>query len=167
MNAIVKLPADSEISTDNSIGLLAKLITAYEADKKKIINFNNFMNSDAFKGALYYFMATSKSDGWAGNRMSLNSVGVALAHLDAEYWNKALHATDVYEYMPQDRKKEWKENIEALSIPAFEANTVYDTMLDLLSKRPYFQAERVDGVFKNLSGDHVTNTPEWTGLPRL
>lgn len=44
-------------------------------------------------------------------------------------------------------------------LPDFEADTVRSTLQGLLASRAQFLAERVDGIFRALSGDHVTNSP--------
>lgn len=48
-------------------------------------------------------------------------------------------------------------------LPDFEEQTVRATLLDLLNSRAKFLAERVDGIFRVLSGEHVTNCPEGFG----
>ncbi len=44
-------------------------------------------------------------------------------------------------------------------LPDFEAETVRATLTELLNNRAKFLAERVDGIFRALSGEHVTNSP--------
>jgi len=44
-------------------------------------------------------------------------------------------------------------------LPDFEEDTVRATLNDLLAKRSMFLAERVDGIFRALSGEHITNSP--------
>lgn len=76
---------------------------------------------------------------------------------------KALNMTDVYEYMPNNRRTEWNEQIREMKTPDFEEETVRPTIMELLNSRQQFFAERVDGIFRALSGDHVTNRPEGFG----
>ncbi len=71
--------------------------------------------------------------------------------------------TDVYEYMPNNRRKEWNEQIMEMKTPDFEEETVRPTIMDLLNSRQKFFSERVDGIFRALSGEHVTNRPEGFG----
>jgi len=84
----------------------------------------------------------------------------AVRALDAAYWQKALAMTDVYEAMPQDRRTEWSKVIDEHKAPTFAPEIVRSTIAELLGSRGKFFAERVDGVFRNLSGEHVTNRPE-------
>jgi hypothetical protein len=48
-------------------------------------------------------------------------------------------------------------------LPDFEEASVRATLLELLNSRAKFLAERVDGIFRALSGEHVTNCPEGFG----
>jgi hypothetical protein len=82
-----------------------------------------------------------------------------LASLRAEYWSKALALTDVYEAMPQARRDDWNQNITNKTTPPFNAETVVPTIREMLNDRERFFAEKVDGVFRALSGSHVTNSP--------
>ena len=79
--------------------------------------------------------------------------------VDAELWQRAMKLTDVLEYMPADKRNDWHEQIRKHKTPPFEIDTVYATLKDLLVSRERFLAERVDGIFRNLSHSHVTNTP--------
>lgn len=88
----------------------------------------------------------------------------ALAALRAKYWNDALQLTDVYDAMPQARRDEWNNSIREMTTPVFTAESVLPTLKALLNSREQFFAERVDGVFRALSGTHVTNSP--TGFRR-
>lgn len=87
----------------------------------------------------------------------------AIAALNAHFWSQALSLTDVYDCMPQARRDEWNKAICEKTSPDFEAGTVRTTLLELLASRAKFFAERVDGIFRGLSGEHVTNAPEAFG----
>ncbi|MBZ6393091.1 MAG: DUF4942 domain-containing protein [Pantoea dispersa] len=84
----------------------------------------------------------------------------AVASLNADFWQKALSLTDVYEYMPNERRNEWNEQIREMKAPDFEENAVRATLSELLFSRQKFFSERVDGIFRSLSRSHVTNRPE-------
>jgi hypothetical protein len=66
----------------------------------------------------------------------------------------------VYNAMPQKRRDEWNESIQKFSTPEFTEDNVRATIEALLASREHFLAERVDGIFKALSGNHVTNEPQ-------
>lgn len=109
----------------------------------------------------------------------------AIAHLNATYWQNALLLTDVLDVMPAKRREQWNEQIRnpqgikaprlsqydiargveqeewsLTPLPEFEEETVRSTLMDMLSSRAKFFGERVDGIFRALSGEHVTNRPE-------
>lgn len=87
----------------------------------------------------------------------------AVKALNAAYWSKALSLTDVYDCMPQARRDEWNTSIREHKAPDFTEDTVRSTLAGLLAARQQFFAERVDGIFRNLSHEHLTNCPEGFG----
>lgn len=87
----------------------------------------------------------------------------AVACLNAAYWSKTLALTDVLNLMPQKRREEWNTTIREMTTPDFTEEAVRPTIVELLNMRAQFLAERVDGIFHGLSGDHVTNAPEGFG----
>lgn len=109
----------------------------------------------------------------------------AIAHLNATYWQNALQLTDVLDVMPAKRREQWNEQIRnpqgikapklsqydvdhgvqqtewsLAPLPEFEEETVRATLMDMLGSRAKYFGERVDGIFRSLSGEHVTNRPE-------
>jgi len=83
----------------------------------------------------------------------------AIAALNSDFWGRALSLTDVLDLMPEKKRQEWFDSIEKRTTPEFTDATVRDTLTSMLSLRAQFFAEKVDGVFRGLSGDHVTNSP--------
>ena len=160
-------------STDMVHGLVAE----YRRDRQRIAEVVQFANSDALKGVWHYF-AAGNADENRGRTSLQKSVeqafreAGAVAVLNATYWNRALELTDVYDAMPQERRSQWHEQMrnpegkkgrgdewELAPLPDFEEETVRSTLLELLNSRAKFLAERVDGIFRALSGEHVTNSP--------
>ncbi len=148
------------------------LIAKYEADKKQISQVADLVSSE-LGGVIHYFLDGNEGD----RRYSLSverlfkSEG-ALYALNSAYWTRALALTDVLDCMPQNRRNEWKRQLNAwkepgyvrgknpeLDLADFEENTVRTTLQQLLGSRHRFFAERVDGIFRSLSGEHVTNSP--------
>lgn len=99
----------------------------------------------------------------------------SISALDADYWHKAISLTDVYEHMPAKRREEinslilaWRQYRDGYGRdydkPAdmfeFSREAVMSTLSELLSSRGKFFCERVDGLFRALSGEHVTNQPQ-------
>lgn len=107
----------------------------------------------------------------------------AIAALNSAFWSKALSLTDVYECMPQERRNQWNAQLrtpagkkahrrdweierakaagqelsewEIEPLPDFEEGTVRSTISALLLARSQFLAERVDGIFRALSGERI------------
>lgn len=87
----------------------------------------------------------------------------AIGSLNSQFWAEAMSLTDVYDCMPQKRRDEWSTSIRDKTTPDFVEDTVRSTFLDFFASRDLFLAERVDGIFRGLSGEHVTNAPEAFG----
>ena len=160
-------------STDMVQGLVAE----YRRDRQRIAEVVKFAESDTLKGVWHYF-AKGNADEYRGHSSLTNSVEQAFREagavgvLNATYWNRALELTDVYDAMPQARRSQWHEQMrnpegrkghgsepDLPPLPDFEEETVRSTLLELLNSRAKFLAERVDGIFRALSGEHVTNSP--------
>lgn len=97
----------------------------------------------------------------------------AVNDLTATFWSRALSLTDLQEHMPQARRNQWHECLNAwrqrgykrgknpeLDMPEFTLDNLRATIQGLMARRAEFLAERVDGIFRNLPRSHVTNTPE-------
>lgn len=141
--------------------LIGALLTTHKRIEASIGAVDNFMRSGDCRSALGFYLATCRED---QGRIGLKVDGLmqkdkALAALHADYWDKALRLTDVLECMPQKRRDEWYELIRSHATPPFEDEAVYLTLQDMLNSRERFLAERVEGIFRALSGEHVTNSP--------
>lgn len=141
--------------------LLGALLTTHKRIAASIDAVDAFMQSDDCKSALSYYLKACRED---QGRIGLNVSGLmqkdkAMAALHSDYWDKALRLTDVLECMPQVRRDEWYELIKKHETPPFEDEAVYLTLQELLNSREKFLAERVEGIFRALSGEHVTNSP--------
>lgn len=141
--------------------LIGALLTTHKRIEASIDAVDNFMRSDDCRSALGFYLAACRED---QGRIGLKVDGLmqkdkALAALHSDYWDKALRLTDVLECMPQKRRDEWYDLIRSHATPPFEDEAVYLTLQDMLSSRERFLAERVEGIFRALSGEHVTNSP--------
>lgn len=141
--------------------LIGALLTTHKRIEASIGAVDSFMRSDDCRSALGFYLAACRED---QGRIGLKVDGLmqkdkALAALHADYWDKALRLTDVLECMPQKRRDEWYELIRSHATPPFEDEAVYLTLQDMLNSRERFLAERVEGIFRALSGEHVTNSP--------
>lgn len=139
---------------------LESLIAEYRADREKIERIAEYVQSAS--GVVEHFLAGMQTK-YGYGRLTAESVFKtkhAFASLNASYWSRAISMTDVLDSMPAERRNEWNRQIRELETPEFEADSVRSTLQELLAMRSTFFAERVDGLFRALSGEHVTNAPE-------
>lgn len=141
---------------------LDRIFAQYRAAKAEIEQVAEYI---AAAGNIHYFFDAAK----ASNRYSYIGVSdvfrlePAIKALDADYWQKAMQLTDVMEYMPAGKRSEWNMQIREHKTVPFEFESVKMTMVQLINSRAQFMAERVDGLFRALSGEHVTNRPQGFG----
>ena len=146
--------------------LVDSLLGRYQFTRAKIEEVAHAVNDGDNSPAVAHFISGNLSGRRGGYGFSVRevfNVQGAVASLNAAYWQEALNLTDVYEYMPNDRRNEWNDQIREMKAPDFEETTVRSTLSELLFSRETFFSERVDGIFRNLSGEHVTNRPEGFG----
>ena len=180
--ADVDLVDDREFFAPVSSDAIDTLIGQYQDMRSRIEQVGEIMASSRFAGAVQYFLdGNSDTDrrytSYTVERMF--EVAGAVAQLNSRFWADALAMTDVYSAMPQARRNEWNEQLrnpqgvkkgdryskewDIPPLPDFTESTVRDTLSGLLAARAKFFAERVDGIFRGLSGEHVTNSPAGFG----
>ena len=128
---------------------IASLVAQRDAAARRIEEVVRFV-TDARSDVLQFF----------GVGTELCTDTKALAALDAYWWKQAMGLTDLREAMPEKRRWEWDTIIAEKTCPPFTEQVVRDTFAELLAQRTKFLAEKVDGIFQGLSGEHVTNRPE-------
>lgn len=158
---------NSEFFAPANTNLLDHIVAEYRTKRKMIEEFYSEYEKGEIKKALSYF-CQKRSDKYPS--FELQS---AICALNAEYWKRALSLTDVEQYMPQARRTTWHEQLSAwredryeygknpeIDLPDFTEENAREALLTWLSERPKYLAERVEGVFKALSREHVTNCPQ-------
>jgi hypothetical protein len=114
---------------------------------------------------IHYFMSGAQVEG-RGHQLSVSGLfqsDHAIRSLDASYWSRAMALTDVLDFMPTDKRNEWNKQIRQHETPPFDPESVKSTLRGLLMQRQSFFAERIDGIFRALSGEHITNSPAGFG----
>ena len=180
LDIVDEAPFFAPVAADLLDGLLAQ----YRATLAKVERLADLMNGGDLAEVVHYFIEGNAGDEKLNRYLYVDrlfSVDGARLALTSAFWSKALALTDVYECMPQERKNQWNEQMrnpagvkrrnrhgdqsewESEPLPAFEEATVRATIANLLHARQQFVAERVDGIFRKLSGEHVTNAPEAFG----
>lgn len=178
--SVIGLIGAEEFFAPVSSDLVDGLVGQYRAERAKVEEIGTFFSDASYRTAVSNFMEASKDDftRYVPDPQKIFDVSMAIPVLNASYWNKALRMTDVLDVMPQTRRDEWFEQIKnphgkkrdkysaeytLPPIPEFTEEAVRSTLTDLLLNRSKFFAERVDGIFRSLSREHVTNRPEGFG----
>lgn len=166
MNAVVEsIFVEDDFFAPSTFDMVDGLVASYNHSKASIETLHTIVQGTDTIDAMHYFLTGNNDDGryHAPSIERLFALDGALAALNSAFWSKAMLATDLMTHMPQKRRDEWNELIRTKKCPEFEESTVRATLQDLTSKRHQFLAERVDGIFRGLSGDHVTNSPAGFG----
>ena len=141
------------------------LLAQYNDLRRRIEAMSQAVCAPENAGCLGYFLEGNieRSSRLSMIARELFAIDGAIKSLNAAFWSKALALTDVLDLMPQARRSEWHNAIRELKTPDFTEEAVRPTIADLLCKRQQFFAERIDGIFRGLSGNHVTNSPAGFG----
>jgi hypothetical protein len=160
MNLVAECADETgEFFAPMSSDLIDELIGKYRKMRQQIENVAAIFSGE-MGGALKYFLDGSKEQSVRYASVDkLFDVDNAIKALNSAYWSKALSLTDVYNAMPQKRRDEWNKSVTDMTTPEFTEEAVRPTISGLLASRQKFFAERVDGIFRILSGEHVTNSP--------
>lgn len=131
------------------------IFNEYDEKRAEIERISNFVNGK--HELVAYFLSGNKMHSFIAESL-FESKG-AIAALNSAYWSKAIKMTDVLDCMPADERNKWGKSIEDMTTPDFNRETVIPTLQNLLLQRETFLAQKVDGLFRKLSGNHVTNSP--------
>ncbi len=154
-----ELVVDEPFFAPTPHGLIDGLFGQYRAMRARIERLSTLMDAENSMALGYFRIGNANDDHRFPAADRLFRVEPAIKALDADFWQRTLSMTDVYNAMPQKRRDEWNESIRKLKAPEFTEDNVRATMETLLAARAQFLAERVDGIFRGLSGEHVTNSP--------
>lgn len=150
------------VSTD----LLDTLVAEYRLQRQKIEQVCSALGNHGLGSVISHFIAGNSHQSDRHHVPSSEKLfqrDGAIKSLNSTYWDKALRLTDVLDVMPQARRDEWHKSIREMTTPEFSDESVRATLADMLASRSRFLAERVDGIFRALSREHVTNRPEGFG----
>ncbi|MGI0646865.1 DUF4942 domain-containing protein [Pseudomonas aeruginosa] len=141
---------------------LLELFESYARDMEGLKQMAAVMSAPDARSVVKYFEHASYCErvGYSRVDMSIFDYDAGKSALDALHWERALNMTNLLELMPQNRRSEWDDTIRQRKTPEFTREAVLSTLRDFQSNTFKYFAERVDGVFRALSGDHVTNVPQ-------
>ena len=175
------IASHEEFFAPMSADLVDTLLGEYAQARRRIDSLASAVRADNASGVLHYFVEGNVKDQRYSMPATVDALfraEGAIAQLNADFWNRALRLTDVLDHMPQARRDEWHEQIrnpegrkqsrhtgekDLPPLPEFEESTVRSTLGGLLASRAQFLSERVDGIFRALSREHVTNQPQGFG----
>lgn len=141
--------------------LVDNLMGRYKSDRQRVESLALLISDPGNQTAIEYFFHGNRThERYVPPVKDIFARDGAISNLNARYWQQALLLTDVLEFMPAKRRDEWNEQIREMKTPEFEEDTVRATLVDMLNSRAKFFGERVDGIFRALSGEHITNRPE-------
>lgn len=141
-------------NNENKERVFSKLESLFQEHSNLMKKIDELSDSlDTYNRVLSYFFDGNSST------QSILKKEVAVKVLDAEMWDKAIRFTNILDVMSAKERSEWSENIRTRNTPSFTKETVTSTIESLLISSNDFLARRVDGIFNNLSGTHVTNEP--------
>lgn len=143
-----------------SSDILSVLLGRYQQARGHIDHIAGIVTSDMGDTIQFFIRGNADRAGHIPPVDRLFAAPGAIAALNSRYWSEAMNMTDVYAAMPQARRDEWNKSIGDLTTPEFTEDAVRPTIAGLLGDRAKFFGERVDGIFRSLSGDHVTNVPQ-------
>lgn len=141
---------------------LLELFDSYARDLEGLKEMAAVMSSPQARSVIEYFVHASycEREGYKRVPMDIFDFEAGKSALDALHWRRALDLTNLLDIMPQVRRSEWNDTILLRKTPEFTREAVLSTLRDFQSNTFKYFAERVDGVFRALSGDHVTNVPQ-------
>jgi hypothetical protein len=140
--------------------MIDQLIGQFRQREQAIVNTKIFIENAFNLGVMNYFIDGMEMVYGAEYRYSLpNNVDAAKASLRVEFWNRLLNQAEIFDLMPAAKRALARNQFQGLDCPPFDETTVRPTMQDLLQQRKMFFAERVDGIFQELSKRHVSNSP--------
>lgn len=158
--------APQSVENTHCQNILCKMLDDYQEELAEIDRIAALAENDGLEVITHFLRGNLKNRTgirYIDPRSFLAREG-AVAHLNASYWDKAIRALpDIYQCLPQPRKDDWHNQIHDMTTPDFTEDNAMATFSVLFDKRGQFFAERIDGVFKALSDQHVTNAPQGFG----
>ncbi len=142
-----------------------RLLDDYALVTERIRQTAAVMASDLASVLHYFREGNTNPDRRHGDEYvrSMFDLGGAMAAANADFWKRALDLTDIYSCLPQPRREQWHKQFRELKCPEFTDANLRATLEQFAADRMLFLAERVDGIFRVLSGNHVTNQPQGFG----
>jgi hypothetical protein len=139
--------------------LIERIVDEFESKHQELEHLGDYLQSARVIDAIRYFTHSNQASSFQVPALNISSTSCAIEKLKKEYWHKVVVDTGVFHTLPAARRAEWTQQLNR-ELPPFTEVNVTSTLKDLMLNHDKFFAERVDGIFKALSGSHVTNEPQ-------
>nr|WP_192963524.1 DUF4942 domain-containing protein [Pseudomonas fluorescens]CEK42377.1 hypothetical protein PQBR57_0424 [Pseudomonas fluorescens SBW25] len=160
--------ASEVIDTGSNLGngglaqfdMIDQMIGQFRQREEAIDSTKSYIDNAVQIGVMRYFMDGASLVYGSDYRPFIpTDVNSAKACLRVEFWNRLLNEAQIFDVMPTAKREQARAQFAGLECPPFDETTVRPTIENLLQQRSNFFSERVDGIFRGLSGEHVTNSP--------
>lgn len=157
MSSTEKTNLSFELTTSQGLTTSFETIfDKYQSEKEEIIRIANYV---ADNNVTNYFINGNGGSAINYAARELFKVEGAINALNSSYWSQVINLSGILDYMTAEKRNEWCGQIREMKTPDFNRDLVMDTVSNLLLSRESFIADKADGIFKNLSSKHVTNSP--------
>lgn len=154
-------------NTTNNVAIelrqpLQNLMQEYQSNVKKCEEFAQVIKGSTHSFALSIFesaLAQHKDYSRFAGLMDV-SLAEAVKELDVRYWTRAFRQFKFDELMSADDRNLWTKMLHMREVPPFTEQHVIPTMENFYLGIGELTAKKIDGIFRRLSRDHLTNTPE-------
>ncbi len=123
-----------------------------------VMNYNNTTHSinEVYKALEEYktvekYMCDGRTNGYAPKKTALNAVLKS-------YWNEFYNSFGFRDFLSSERKNDFDKMMDG-ELPEYTVDNLKATATTLYTDLEKYFCEKVDSLFKRLSGDHITNKP--------
>ena len=128
-----------------------RLVSEYEAKKKKIISFAAAIASSCIcgeEGGVWRYFFDGYNEKERGKYdVFFDSKSSALSKLDAEYWDLAFKKCGIFDIVSDEKCGQWSKMIKDKVAPSFDKDRLIQTLIDMRLHINDFFSERVLEVY--------------------
>ncbi|WP_304333773.1 DUF4942 domain-containing protein [Conchiformibius steedae] len=95
------------------------------------------------------------------------NIGAVNQTIDAEFWQKVMKQTGLLEYLAAEERNKWHNAIAECEVPEFTEDNIRSHFGSMVKDLPTLFAQRVLGLYRFLSREHLTNNPQGFGKRQI
>lgn len=133
----------------NQSGAIDRLISAYQSELHEI--------ESAF--AIWEQHQSTLTTHVFAIAASTQSIEDAQNSVLRSHWTKLINTLNIKRFLPSVEWDKLTKSISSLNVPQFDVPSIEAWLAMLIPSMDDLFAQRVDAIFKSLSGTHVTNSP--------